>query len=832
MDIVGERGSGRSTFLKALRLRLEDRDWTVVTIRGVASLRQHPLGALHVASIGGENRTLANLQEMATALQQVLQGPRSVLFLDDWDNLDESSWGVIESARQFTSAPIVLSRLQGPRARRVPNGRRASTPDSAHVIDMTPLRFEDMERALVDHLSAPIEASTVSHIYGKTGGNIGLAVNLVDATIREGQLGPRRGKLVAVRDLWSTSLRGVLESYLEDLDDNTRDALEIIAITGSATLSTVRKLVDWETLEFLEERSLIAFVQSGQSHLVTVIPPILVEFFRHEPLNARRVRLTELIRDRLGDVESEGSAGPEPLVKRESASERDAVFVGLLHERERALRIVAATEWESAPVPSNAMRYLETLSQTLTPATRAIADRVFSETDRSAEDAFERAMFASLQCRWLAYADQDLEAALRCSAENREGLGVFARILDATEVEIQFSLGRLPEDFSERLEITDNLPDSLKVKLLQVQMFVLSGIARFGDAQRVYAELEALTTPSKNARMLYGFSLLGQGDFTAASELFVRGLDEATSYLDIAGVRMFGAGEMITRVYTGDTIGLDQLVDSVLAAGHPSPFPAGNQLALLSIGALSAIRNGQISVGEERIADIELLTSADGPLPGQSRSWAHAQLLLFNGQPVKAANLLWDAAVRLWERQALFAALSGLMTAVEIDPTNERIQEARSYLTQVEGTTVFESQLQYYAAHLATDLPGMMEAAEDFLASGRLGAAIRALHHVSSVASNGGDPVALKTATDRLAKLREQYGDERFDGARFGTGAVALTEREREVARLAAVGRSNQEIASRLVLSVRTVETHMRRIMQKLDINSRQDIRANLSDVL
>ncbi|QIK63347.1 helix-turn-helix transcriptional regulator [Leucobacter viscericola] len=832
MDIVGGHGSGRSTFLNALRLRLEDKDWTVVTIRGVASLRQHPLGALHLAGIGGENRKLGNLQETGAALQQILKGKRAVLFLDDWDDLDESSWGVTESTRRATGVPVVLTRLQGLRARHTPSGLRASTIESSQVIDMTPLRFEDMERALVDHLNAPIESSTLSHIYGKTGGNIGLAVNLVDATIRDGQLGPRRGKLVALKDLWSSSLRGVLEGYLEDLDDNTRDALEIIAITGSATLSTVRKLVDWETLELLEQRALVTFIQNGQSHLVTVIPPMLVEFFRHEPLNARRVRLTELIRERLGKIASDESIVLDRPFSHEPASERDAVFVGLLHERERALRIVTATEWESAPVPSNAIRYIEALSQTMTPATKAVANRVFAETDRTAEGAFERAMFASLQARWLAYADQDLEAALQCSAKYREELGVFGRILDAAEIEIEYSLGRLPDDFSERLEVTEDLPESVKIKLLQVQLFVLCGTARFDDAQRVYAELETLTTPSNPARMLNGLSFLGKGDFTAALELFTHGLDEATSYLEVEGVRLFGSGVMITRVYTGDTIGLDGLVESVLAAGHPTPFPAGNQLALLSVGALSAIRSGHIATGEQRIADIELLTSADGPLPGQSRSWAHAQLLVFNGQPVEAADLLWSAAENLWERRALFAALSGFLTAVELDPTNERIREARSYLAQVEGTLVFDSQLQYYEAFLAVDLTGMLEAAEVFLSSGRLGTAIRAFQHVSNVAREDGNSDVAKAASDKLMELRELYGHERFDVARIAAGAVSLTEREREVARLAAVGRSNQEIATRLVLSIRTVETHMHRIMQKLDVNSRQEIRANLVDVL
>lgn len=48
-----------------------------------------------------------------------------------------------------------------------------------------------------------------------------------------------------------------------------------------------------------------------------------------------------------------------------------------------------------------------------------------------------------------------------------------------------------------------------------------------------------------------------------------------------------------------------------------------------------------------------------------------------------------------------------------------------------------------------------------------------------------------------------------------------LTEREREVLQLLAMGMTNQQVAEKLVLSVRTVETHRARIMDKLGIKGR-----------
>ena len=54
--------------------------------------------------------------------------------------------------------------------------------------------------------------------------------------------------------------------------------------------------------------------------------------------------------------------------------------------------------------------------------------------------------------------------------------------------------------------------------------------------------------------------------------------------------------------------------------------------------------------------------------------------------------------------------------------------------------------------------------------------------------------------------------------------AEVLSEREREVLRLLALGHTNQEIAKELYISVRTAETHRAHIMQKLRLSSRAEL--------
>jgi two-component system response regulator NreC len=51
-----------------------------------------------------------------------------------------------------------------------------------------------------------------------------------------------------------------------------------------------------------------------------------------------------------------------------------------------------------------------------------------------------------------------------------------------------------------------------------------------------------------------------------------------------------------------------------------------------------------------------------------------------------------------------------------------------------------------------------------------------------------------------------------------------LTARERDIVRLVALGHTSREIADRLVLSVRTVETHRARVQKRLAVSSRAEL--------
>ncbi|WP_162564189.1 MULTISPECIES: LuxR family transcriptional regulator [Microbacterium] len=78
----------------------------------------------------------------------------------------------------------------------------------------------------------------------------------------------------------------------------------------------------------------------------------------------------------------------------------------------------------------------------------------------------------------------------------------------------------------------------------------------------------------------------------------------------------------------------------------------------------------------------------------------------------------------------------------------------------------------------------------------------------------------------RVARTMREHGialPARWRGGRRALG-VELSEREREVAELAAAGLTNKEIAAELFLSLRTVESHMSKVLQKLGAPSRREL--------
>jgi predicted ATPase/DNA-binding CsgD family transcriptional regulator len=85
-----------------------------------------------------------------------------------------------------------------------------------------------------------------------------------------------------------------------------------------------------------------------------------------------------------------------------------------------------------------------------------------------------------------------------------------------------------------------------------------------------------------------------------------------------------------------------------------------------------------------------------------------------------------------------------------------------------------------------------------------------------------------RLSIDELAAVALGASPEALPQERSALDDSALTPRKREIARLVATGRTNREIADELVIAPRTVDTHVQRILAKLDFTSRSQVVALL----
>jgi DNA-binding CsgD family transcriptional regulator len=134
----------------------------------------------------------------------------------------------------------------------------------------------------------------------------------------------------------------------------------------------------------------------------------------------------------------------------------------------------------------------------------------------------------------------------------------------------------------------------------------------------------------------------------------------------------------------------------------------------------------------------------------------------------------------------------------------ERLREAVGLLEES------QSGLEYMRA--LTDLGATLRRA------GRRADAREPLRKALELARRSGALAIARRAHEELAATGEKLGP------LIAVGVESLTPSERRIARLAADGLTNREIAQTLFLSVKTVESHLRGAYRKLDVRSREEL--------
>jgi DNA-binding NarL/FixJ family response regulator len=256
------------------------------------------------------------------------------------------------------------------------------------------------------------------------------------------------------------------------------------------------------------------------------------------------------------------------------------------------------------------------------------------------------------------------------------------------------------------------------------------------------------------------------------------------------------------------------------------------------------------SVGAEAVS---LLGDLDESVLSRATRVHVAAAQLEAGEPERCLEAMADAGGPEFERVEpgrrawLFAILARAELALGRDTVAEDWVARGERLQRTLGLGYVESAVAYAAATLQLARGNASSALEDAQRAVRCadaaGAAVQAARAriVAGRAAAGlgdreGATASLERAESQLAamgavRFRDEAARElrrlgRRVGARQrraggGSGLSSLSGREREIAELVALGRTNREIAGELFLSEKTIESHLRKVFAKLGVSGR-----------
>ncbi|MGW0808255.1 helix-turn-helix transcriptional regulator [Nonomuraea sp. NPDC002799] len=354
-----------------------------------------------------------------------------------------------------------------------------------------------------------------------------------------------------------------------------------------------------------------------------------------------------------------------------------------------------------------------------------------------------------------------------------------------------------------------------------------------------------------NAHYSVGVSACYAGHFDMAESMLTSGLRASAVQQNRRLEVMLRSGLTLLRYCRGDWDGLRGEIDDLLAdVAHYAPSRMDVELA----GGCLNLAHGAVDQADERLRQVTELAVEIGAyevVPAAAGGWARARLARGDTQGALHCVRLLRHELDKWGYWP--SAGWALPSAVEVWTAAGEHGEARRFTERV------ERELRHLDAPLASAALCYAHGVLDGRAGDFLAAAVRyqnasapyeaarARERAAGLLLDGGDPRGGPVLRDavtvyerlgatwdhgRAAGVARRHGvalPARHRGGRQGYGAQ-LSPRERQVAELAAHGRTNKEIAQALFVSAKTVEKHLAAAMRKLRARSRTELGRLLGD--
>jgi DNA-binding CsgD family transcriptional regulator len=301
------------------------------------------------------------------------------------------------------------------------------------------------------------------------------------------------------------------------------------------------------------------------------------------------------------------------------------------------------------------------------------------------------------------------------------------------------------------------------------------------------------------------------------------------------------------------TLGEDCL-DAAHVTGHPLGLVWAQLVRCLALTGIGELPEA-VSAGEQAVAAARAVNTSQ---PACAAAWLCGSALVEVGQPERAVDLMLDvlggSELPRWfltgrplcyevlvraelalghqsEAEGWARRAAKIAAQVQLPITDAAAERAGAEVLLAEGDAGGAAVLAERSAGHAEIVGARIEGARARLLAGRAHAAAgnreRAGEQLRRAEAEFAACGALRWRAQAVRELRH-IGRRVHRNARRAAstadGIDALSGREREVADLVCEHRTNREIAGKLFLSEKTVESHLRNIFVKLDVASRADV--------
>jgi DNA-binding NarL/FixJ family response regulator len=204
---------------------------------------------------------------------------------------------------------------------------------------------------------------------------------------------------------------------------------------------------------------------------------------------------------------------------------------------------------------------------------------------------------------------------------------------------------------------------------------------------------------------------------------------------------------------------------------------------------------------------------------GLAEAWTHNA----SGRRTAARERVRETAQRAQDAGVLIVAAEAWHDLARLGEPRDAVEPMGQLAASIEGPLV-TAWNEHVTALAANDAAALDQATTHLEAVGLLLHAAEAAAEAAVTHDRAGRRGSALTSVAHARRLRAQCPGAAATRIEAGVPLHELTEREREIAELAARGQSNREIAAQLFLSIRTVNNHLNHVYTKLGFSDREHL--------